>query len=97
MPKGTIVLELVRYSTEKILTLISKFPDIDNGEMCDVIEKGILESYNVKLCMISSATEAAEQVHFSCLNSKIKFFQILRVDEIIKCAPRPRAQDRRPC
>uniref|UniRef100_A0A914BXD5 T-complex protein 1 subunit beta n=1 Tax=Acrobeloides nanus TaxID=290746 RepID=A0A914BXD5_9BILA len=57
--------------------------DIDNGEMCNVIEKGILESYNVKLCMISSATEAAEQ--------------ILRVDEIIKCAPRPRAPDRRPC
>jgi T-complex protein 1 subunit beta len=57
--------------------------DINNGEMTDVVGLGILESYNVKLCMLSSAAEAAEQ--------------LLRVDDIIKCAPRPRTQDNRPC
>ncbi|KAI1727669.1 TCP-1/cpn60 chaperonin family domain-containing protein [Ditylenchus destructor] len=57
--------------------------DIDKGEAADVTKLGILESYNVKLCMLCSAAEAAEQ--------------ILRVDDIIKCAPRPRAPDRRPC
>jgi T-complex protein 1 subunit beta len=57
--------------------------DIENGEATDVIKLGVLESYNVKLCMLSSAAEAAEQ--------------ILRVDDIIKCAPRPRAPDNRPC
>lgn len=57
--------------------------DINEGGIADVSTLGILESYNVKLCMLSSAAEAAEQ--------------ILRVDSIIKCAPRPRAPDRRPC
>jgi len=57
--------------------------DIINGGIADVIELGILESYNVKLCMLSSAAEAAEM--------------ILRVDDIVKCAPRPRGKDRRPC
>uniref|UniRef100_A0A183GVM9 Ribose-phosphate pyrophosphokinase n=1 Tax=Heligmosomoides polygyrus TaxID=6339 RepID=A0A183GVM9_HELPZ len=44
---------------------------------------GVVESFNVKMCMVSSAAEAAEQ--------------ILRVDNIIKCAPRARPADRRPC
>ena len=57
--------------------------DLENGRAADVVELGILESYNVKLCMLSSAAEATEM--------------ILRVDDIIKCAPRPRAPDRRPC
>ncbi|KAH7727360.1 cct-2 protein [Aphelenchoides avenae] len=57
--------------------------DIDKGEVADVVALGVLESYNVKLCMLSSAAEAAEQ--------------LLRVDDIIKCAPRPRAPDNRPC
>ncbi|KAK6103602.1 T-complex protein 1, beta subunit, putative [Brugia malayi] len=57
--------------------------DIEKGEPTDVIEKGLIESFSVKLCMVSSAAEAAEQ--------------ILRVDNIIKSAPRQRARDRRPC
>ncbi|KAI6242946.1 hypothetical protein M3Y99_00204300 [Aphelenchoides fujianensis] len=57
--------------------------DIDSGDVTDVVARGILESYNVKLCMLTSAAEAAEQ--------------ILRVDDIIKCAPRPRRPDNRPC
>ncbi|OZC07840.1 T-complex protein 1, beta subunit [Onchocerca flexuosa] len=57
--------------------------DIEKGEPADVIEKGLIESFNVKLCMVSSAAEAAEQ--------------ILRVDNIIKSAPRPRTRDNRPC
>lgn len=51
--------------------------------MADVIKMEILESFLVKYCMLNSASEAAEQ--------------ILRVDDIIKCAPRPRAPDNRPC
>jgi T-complex protein 1 subunit beta len=57
--------------------------DILKGEVADVVALGIIESFNVKMCMVSSAAEAAEQ--------------ILRVDDIIKCAPRQRAQDNRPC
>ncbi|CAI4224134.1 unnamed protein product [Auanema sp. JU1783] len=57
--------------------------DIENGEVTDVIKLGIIESFNVKLCMVSAAAEAAEQ--------------ILRVDDIIKCAPRARPADHRPC
>lgn len=57
--------------------------DIENGKMADVYELGILESFMVKFCMLNSAAEAAEQ--------------ILRVDDIIKCAPRQRAPDNRPC
>lgn len=36
--------------------------DIETGEIVDVVARGILESYQVKLSMISSAAEAAEQV-----------------------------------
>ncbi|CAL2032812.1 hypothetical protein CAEBREN_05455 [Caenorhabditis brenneri] len=57
--------------------------DIEKGEVADVTKLGVIESYNVKLCMVSSAAEATEQ--------------ILRVDDIIKAAPRARAQDNRPC
>ncbi|KAF1601285.1 UNVERIFIED_CONTAM: T-complex protein 1 subunit beta, partial [Eudyptes robustus] len=56
---------------------------IETGRIADVTAKGVLESYNVKLCMLTSAAEAAEQ--------------IIRVDDIIKCAPRPRKPDNRPC
>lgn len=57
--------------------------DVEKGQVADVTALGILESFNVKMCMVSSAAEAAEQ--------------ILRVDDIIKCAPRARARDNRPC
>ncbi|KAK6738887.1 hypothetical protein RB195_020779 [Necator americanus] len=57
--------------------------DVEHGEIANVVAMGIVESLNVKMCMVSSAAEAAEQ--------------ILRVDDIIKCAPRPRPADNRPC
>ncbi|KHN77820.1 T-complex protein 1 subunit beta [Toxocara canis] len=57
--------------------------DVEKGEVADVVKLGIIESFSVKMCMVSSAAEAAEQ--------------ILRVDNIIKSAPRQRAPDRRPC
>uniref|UniRef100_A0A914ZW17 T-complex protein 1 subunit beta n=1 Tax=Parascaris univalens TaxID=6257 RepID=A0A914ZW17_PARUN len=57
--------------------------DVERGEVANVVKLGIIESFSVKLCMLLSAAEAAEQ--------------ILRVDNIIKCSPRPRAPDRRPC
>uniref|UniRef100_A0A0K0CXX0 T-complex protein 1 subunit beta n=1 Tax=Angiostrongylus cantonensis TaxID=6313 RepID=A0A0K0CXX0_ANGCA len=57
--------------------------DIEHGGIADVVALGVVESFSVKLCMVSSAAEAAEQ--------------ILRVDDIIKCAPRARAPDNRPC
>ncbi|VDL70677.1 unnamed protein product [Nippostrongylus brasiliensis] len=57
--------------------------DIQRGAVADVVELGVVESFNVKMCMVSSAAEAAEQ--------------ILRVDDIIKCAPRARPADHRPC
>uniref|UniRef100_A0A0M3J5K8 T-complex protein 1 subunit beta (inferred by orthology to a C. elegans protein) n=1 Tax=Anisakis simplex TaxID=6269 RepID=A0A0M3J5K8_ANISI len=57
--------------------------DIIKGQIADVVKLGIIESFTVKLCMVSSAAEAAEQ--------------ILRVDNIMKAAPRPREPDRRPC
>lgn len=36
--------------------------DIENGRIADVYEMGVIEPLSVKMCMISSATEAAEQV-----------------------------------
>ena len=50
--------------------------DMMNGEIADMLTLGIRESYKSKLQVLSSATEAAEM--------------ILRVDDIIKCAPRQR-------
>jgi chaperonin GroEL (HSP60 family) len=50
--------------------------DIVKGEAADVTELGVFESFKVKSQMLSSATEAAEM--------------ILRVDDIVKAAPRRR-------
>mmetsp|Transcript_31670 Transcript_31670/g.71198 ORF Transcript_31670/g.71198 Transcript_31670/m.71198 type:complete len:526 (-) Transcript_31670:355-1932(-) len=50
--------------------------DMYTGEVADMSELGVRESYKSKLQVISSAAEAAEM--------------ILRVDDIIKCAPRQR-------
>ena len=48
-----------------------------NGQVGDMTELGISESFRVKQQVLLSATEAAEM--------------IVRVDDIIKCAPRQRA------
>lgn len=57
--------------------------NMDKGRVGCMRELGITESYAVKRQVLMSASEAAEM--------------ILRVDNIIKCAPRRRVQDRRPC
>eukprot|EP00257_Ricinus_communis_P026020 XP_025013434.1 T-complex protein 1 subunit beta [Ricinus communis] len=53
--------------------------DVITGSVGDMAERGISESFKVKQAVLLSATEAAEM--------------ILRVDEIITCAPR-RREDR---
>lgn len=49
-----------------------------NGTVADMQKLGIRESFKSKLQVLVSAAEAAEM--------------ILRVDDIIKCAPRAREQ-----
>lgn len=51
--------------------------DMYNGCIANMREKGVRESYKSKLQVLVSAAEAAEM--------------ILRVDDIIKCAPRQRS------
>jgi len=52
--------------------------DMYNGTIADMMELGVTESYKSKYQVLMSASEAAEM--------------ILRVDDIIKCAPRQREQ-----
>ena len=65
-----------------VFTLLpmSSFTDMDTGTVGDMAELGITESFQVKRQVLLSAAEAAEM--------------ILRVDDIIKAAPRQRAPDR---
>lgn len=57
--------------------------DMEKGEIGDMQELGITESYKVKQQVLVSGAEAAEM--------------ILRVDSILKAAPRQRMPDSRPC
>ncbi|KAG9490315.1 hypothetical protein GDO78_005937 [Eleutherodactylus coqui] len=57
--------------------------DMRNGIIGDMMELGITESFQVKRQVLLSAAEAAEV--------------ILRVDNIIKAAPRKRVPDHHPC
>lgn len=57
------------------------FIDMKEGEVGDMEKLGITESFQVKRQVLMSASEAAEM--------------ILRVDDIIKAAPRPRQPDHR--
>lgn len=57
--------------------------DMENGEVADMQELGITESYRVKQQVLVSGSEAAEM--------------ILRVDSILRAAPRRREHDNRPC
>ena len=50
--------------------------DMYNGAIADMVELGVMESFKSKYQVLMSASEAAEM--------------ILRVDDIIKCAPRQR-------
>lgn len=56
-----------------------KFTDMNNGLIADMVEMGITESFQVKRQVLMSAAEAAEM--------------ILRVDNIVKSAPRQRMPD----
>lgn len=57
--------------------------DMYQGKVGDMCELGITESYQVKRQVLIQATEAAEM--------------IIRVDDILKAAPRKREQDRSHC
>jgi len=57
--------------------------DIEKGCIGDMASLGVVESFRVKFHMLVSAVEAAEM--------------ILRVDDIIRSAPRKRGKDMRPC
>lgn len=59
------------------------FVDMEQGEVGDMEKLGITESYQVKRQVLISAAEAAEM--------------ILRVDDIVKAAPRQRQPDHHPC
>ena len=52
--------------------------DVNTGKVGNMRELGIRESFHSKFMVLTSAAEAAEM--------------ILRVDDIIKCAPRQRQQ-----
>jgi T-complex protein 1 subunit beta len=57
--------------------------DMERGEVADMRALGIMESYRVKQQVVISGSEAAEM--------------ILRVDSILRAAPRKRQADHRPC
>merc|ERR1719402_1342805 len=57
--------------------------DMYQGKVGDMVQLGITESFSVKSQVLLSAAEAAEM--------------ILKVDDIIKAAPRKREQDNRHC
>ncbi|RXN38149.1 T-complex 1 subunit beta [Labeo rohita] len=57
--------------------------DMTQGAVGDMATLGITESFQVKRQVLLSAAEAAEM--------------ILRVDNIIKAAPRKRVPDHHPC
>ncbi len=54
---------------------------MENGTIADMVQLGILESFNLKRQVVISAAEAAEMV--------------LRIDNIIRAPPRPRQRDMR--
>jgi T-complex protein 1 subunit beta len=67
----------------QLVTPSSFLSDMNLGAVGDMTELGITESFTVKRQVLLSAAEAAEM--------------ILRVDDIIKAAPRKRTQDQGHC
>ena len=59
------------------------FTDMIKGVIGDMAEMKVVESYYSKKMVVSYASEAAEM--------------IVRVDDIIKAAPRKRTTDNHPC
>ena len=54
---------------------------MEQGEVADMVQLGILESFHLKHQVVTSAAEAAEMV--------------LRIDNIIRAPPRQRQRDMR--
>ena len=71
------------FSSKLFVYIIFFFTDMREGIVGDMGELGITESLSVKRQVIVSASEAAEM--------------ILRVDDILKAAPRKRTADHHPC
>ena len=65
------------------MDLFGFIADMKEGQVGDMEQLGITESLSVKRQVLVSASEAAEM--------------ILRVDDIIKAAPRKRQADHHPC
>jgi len=63
--------------------LLLSFTDMIRGVIGDMAEMKVVESYYSKKMVVSYASEAAEM--------------IVRVDDIIKAAPRKRTTDNHPC
>ena len=74
----TSLVQFTLCGVSSILHLIS-FLDMEEGEIGDMCELGITESFQVKRQVVVSAAEAAEM--------------ILRVDDIVRAAPRQRMSD----
>lgn len=74
-------IEKDKCQSDSDLTFAVLFIDMKEGEVGDMEKLGITESFQVKRQVLMSASEAAEM--------------ILRVDDIIKAAPRPRQPDHR--
>lgn len=74
---------VISYSatTIKYNNVVGFFTDMDEGIVDDMEINGITESFQVKRQVIMSGSEAAEM--------------ILRVDDIVKAAPRQRERDDR--
>ena len=64
-------------------TFAHHFSDMNQGVIGDMSEMKVVESYYSKKMVVTYASEAAEM--------------IVRVDDIIKAAPRKRTQDHHPC
>ena len=86
----TIIADNAGYDSSELVTQLraahhngqtSAGLDMDRGTIGDMAQLRITEAYKSKLQVIVSAHEAAEM--------------IVRVDDIIKCAPRQRKQDHR--
>ncbi|VDP09326.1 unnamed protein product, partial [Soboliphyme baturini] len=79
----TILADNGGFDSAQLISELKVAHNLVDGHVGDMAVLGVVESYRVKLSALTSAWEAAEM--------------ILRVDDIIKAAPRPRGKDRRPC
>ncbi len=72
---------VIEYICVSLIEISFSFVDMEKGEVADMVELGILESFHLKRQVVISASEAAEMV--------------LRIDNIIRAPPRQRQRDMR--